>query len=77
MPDTLRDRIAAVVSANAHPLYCDKCPPREPTPQDYEVADAVIAALGLEIERGGTYKVVFDVIHRYVTEWISEGNDNG
>ena len=35
------------------------------------MADAVIAELGLEVERGGTYEVGGEATsHRYITDWI-------
>jgi hypothetical protein len=39
-------------------------------PVTYVLADAVIAELGLEEERGGTYEVGGEATsHRYVTDW--------
>ena len=57
MTDTLRDRIAyAIAQADGDP------PGMEPASLDYEMADAVIAALGLRQETVG-------LIHRWVTNW--------
>ncbi len=53
----LRDRIIAAIRS-------------EQTGTNEEIADAVIAELGLEEERGGTYEVGGEATsHRYVTDW--------
>lgn len=55
MTDNLRDRIAAVIYDHQNPLSREQCE---------EIADAVIAALGLRYE-----PCYDDDSHRYVTEW--------
>lgn len=71
----LRDRIICALLS----LRCDLEEPCEDCRilacQD---ADAVIAELGLEVERGGTYEVGGEATsHRYVTDWVCEVNDGG
>lgn len=57
MPDTLRTRIAAVLYGYVEPSH------------RYDLADAVIAELGLERQDGDW---PFDKRHRYVTDWEAD-----
>jgi hypothetical protein len=83
MSDNLRDRIAKVF--RQHDDFTGTCrcgwvptswetPTNgSPLPQDLHLADAVIEALGLEVECGGTYAVGGEATsHRYITEWETD-----
>jgi|LakMenE18May11ns_1017448.scaffolds.fasta_scaffold9934424_6 hypothetical protein len=62
MADNLRDRIAyAIAQADGDP------PGMEPASLDYEMADAVIEAIGLRQETVGL--IHRGLIHRWVTDW--------
>jgi hypothetical protein len=72
MSDTIRDRIAAVLYGNLRRQQRIDRPDRFLDWIDTsELADAVIAELGLkkesEMALDDTYKVI--PMHRYVTEW--------
>ena len=73
--DQLRDRIAyAIAQADGDP------PGMEPASCDYDMADAVIAALGLRPEKGQRSNSTGPLwggnnrhtVTRYVTEWVSD-----
>lgn len=84
MSDNLRDRISVTQQAHIFCITECSCGHRFPWEKSTEwreraewawarhVADAVIEALGLEVERGGTYEVGGEATsYRYVTEWTT------
>ncbi len=65
----LRTRIASALKKADETVFITD-PFAVPEPSYSELADAVIAELGLEEERGGTYEVGGEATsHRYVTDW--------
>jgi hypothetical protein len=68
MSDSLRDHIAATNFKTIQEEWG-----MDAQVLSLQLADAVIEALGLEVERGGTYAVGGEATsHRYITEWIAD-----